>query len=254
MSQEKYDDNQEWSQSVIASDRFYKFTLFVPTREHRNDCIFITFAFAPRRQKDDKGWAVDFLLKNGFEVIFVDQLHNSSYQGLSREKFKSIVTPYVAGKKVVTYGTSLGGYAALYFGSCLEASILSFAPRLCRDPDLLKRYPKLMEYQWVKSPTSPLIHEKICDIDINPKCCLHVCLDPKHPADNWFFYNKINAAFGTVYLLKVPNASHHPAEALKKKGYLKKLVLNVANERAFEGIYISLDQNNIIASPSEKAD
>src|SRR5690625_4435151 len=75
---------------------------------------FITF-HGIRGDIHSKGFGLDFLLKSGYNVIACTNAIGSYYQSLSFEAFKEAVCPVVAEKQVFLYGSSLGGYCAIYY-------------------------------------------------------------------------------------------------------------------------------------------
>src|SRR5690554_96551 len=73
-----------------------------------------------------KGFAEDFLTYYGIESICFSLEGKSFYQTLDLKKFKEIVECYVVGKKVVLYGASLGGYAAIYYSGAVDGQAIAF--------------------------------------------------------------------------------------------------------------------------------
>ncbi|MGH8811953.1 MAG: hypothetical protein ACREXO_08110, partial [Advenella sp.] len=61
-----------------------------------------------------KGFGTDFCLKNGFNNIYVCCKGAQRFQHLSLDTFTNAVKDALKGKDVITYGLSLGGYAAIY--------------------------------------------------------------------------------------------------------------------------------------------
>lgn len=69
-----------------------------------------------------RGWGVDFAAKHGYDNIYVSQRTLSQYQDLPLQDFQETVAPYAARyDRVVTYGASLGGYCAIYYGGSIES-------------------------------------------------------------------------------------------------------------------------------------
>ena len=62
-------------------------------------------------------------------TVFTSHSAWSQYQGLSIKQFMDAVLPFIEGRDVVTYGASLGAYAA--FISAGQSVRASSAPRPC---------------------------------------------------------------------------------------------------------------------------
>ncbi|MFC7291960.1 YqiA/YcfP family alpha/beta fold hydrolase [Hirschia litorea] len=94
-----------------------------------SDKLVITFNSMGQILEDDFG-------RHFFKSINISQINvacspKDFFQSLSRDSFLQAVGFVVAQHTdVVIYGTSLGGYAAIYFGSLFKARILAIAPRL----------------------------------------------------------------------------------------------------------------------------
>ncbi len=78
----------------------------------------------------DDEFGTNFFEDKGVSQINIACAPKDFFQHLSIESFTQTVVP-IAEKypDVVTYGTSLGGYAAIYFGSALNSRTLAIAPR-----------------------------------------------------------------------------------------------------------------------------
>lgn len=125
---------QQPNVTLVADDPEFRITL----HDHpspASDRVIVTFGTLPSGLAD-RGFGTDFALKNGFSTIHVAQRKQSSYQGLSLDQFTHAVVPALAGRQAVTYGTSLGGYAAVYYGGIIDAEIVCAAPRLSVLPEL----------------------------------------------------------------------------------------------------------------------
>lgn len=86
------------------------------------------------------GFGTGFCRKFGYDNIYVSQKKGSQYQGLSIEQFyKSVSGILPRYKKVYTYGASLGGYCALYYGGVINSSIIAAAPKNSADPFFSKK-------------------------------------------------------------------------------------------------------------------
>jgi tetratricopeptide (TPR) repeat protein len=76
---------------VLAEDPMYKVTYF--KQKQPTDVMFITFGTAPTTITSTP-FGQDFLLKQGFDLIYVAQAVRTQYQGLSIEAFYEAVKSY----------------------------------------------------------------------------------------------------------------------------------------------------------------
>src|SRR5699024_9857742 len=80
----------------------------------------------------------------GWDHIFVAQAEMTQYQQLSIEEFHESISSIAAAYDVFAYGSSLGAYAALYFGGSVNARIIAAAPKNSAHPLVLqKRFAEL---------------------------------------------------------------------------------------------------------------
>lgn len=115
-------------QATLADHDDYLITLH-RAEKPTSDRLIITFGGLPT-DKTPKGFGTGFALRHGWDTIYVAQRYTTQYQGLDAAAFLEAVHSVASGRDVVTYGSSLGGYAALYFGGILNARILAVAPML----------------------------------------------------------------------------------------------------------------------------
>ena len=117
------------NEQVIAEENDYKITYY----DNESNVTFITFNGA-RSTKQDIPFGFNFVLENGWNLINVAQDNNTQYQGLPLDDFYNNVYPLIFNKKVFSYGSSLGGYCALYYGGIVDATIIAASPRNSAHP------------------------------------------------------------------------------------------------------------------------
>lgn len=115
---------------VLAESELYKITL----HENGSNILIITFG-GMHSDKTDSGFGTGFCMKKGYDNLYVGQKRGSQYQALSVDVFYNYVVKLVSRyRKVYAYGSSLGGYCALYYGGSVNARIISAAPKNSSDP------------------------------------------------------------------------------------------------------------------------
>lgn len=88
---------------------------------------------------DSQGFGSLLAEKLGISYIAVNQAKRTRYQFLSRESLTMALAPLQRDYDLYFYGTSLGGYAAAYYGRPLGANFLALSPRLPIHPITDKR-------------------------------------------------------------------------------------------------------------------
>jgi dienelactone hydrolase len=100
---------------------------FYASRKADNKILAITFtpfSYTGERTLAKSGFATSFLLRNGFDVIAIKSARNTLYQDLTPDMLdtirlfaNSLPTKYT---RRVSYGMSMGGYAAIQFSKVLD--------------------------------------------------------------------------------------------------------------------------------------
>lgn len=166
--------------------------------------LVITFNSMGQTLDDDFGR--DFLEQLNISQINVACTSKDFFQSLSLESFLEAVSPMVNNHSdIVTYGTSLGGYAAIYFGSVLQARTLAIAPRLP-----IHRY---MEGLRSYNPNIEIKHDDLRDVK-NLRNNMVTVFDPDEEADakfvSYFLADRENTSF-----IELNGAGHFILEQLK---------------------------------------
>lgn len=183
---------------------------------HKNtvpsDHVVISFGGLPST-KTSRGFGSTFLLKQGYDHIFVAQEAGTQYQELSLEKFIEVVQPYLQGKLVTTYGSSLGAYAALYYGGAVDAKIIASAPK-----NSAHRFMRKKKYSHVEF--------KHYDLEDVPRSKIPplILFDPFREEETQFIEKWVTPAYPDSYLLKQPYAGHTVLHTMQESGCLKDFI------------------------------
>lgn len=157
----------------------------------------------------EKGFGTDFALKSGFDNIYVSQKKNSQYQGLSVDTFHDIVSPFTLGRKVFSYGSSLGAYAALYFGGCINAKIIASAPKNSAHPSVGASRFKQLSYKHLELVEAPTSSQRPL-----------VLFDPYRREDVKFIDTCVRPAYPHADYREYPFAGHTVLETIQSNGLL----------------------------------
>lgn len=99
------------------------------------DTLFITFNNFGFYRNGSRFWGDKFFLKEGLSAIGIISTQPNWYPRAAMVEIIEAVKQQIKGRKVVTYGHSLGGYGALKYASALNVSIsLAFCPQWSIDP------------------------------------------------------------------------------------------------------------------------
>lgn len=164
----------------------------------------------------DKGFGTDFALKLGFDNIYVSQRKESQYQGLSIEDFHAAVAPVTAGQNVFAYGASLGAYAALYYGGCIDARIVASAPKNSAHPSIGSNRFAGLEFRHVEISQTPLSSK--------PPIIL---IDPHNREDTIFLDRCVRPAYPRAQVVEFPYAGHNVLETIQANAQLGRLTRGI---------------------------
>lgn len=161
------------------------------------------------------------LSRQNIDIIAVRKRQpNTQHQDLSIDDFYNAVHKLAAGyKHKVAYGYSLGGYTSLYYGSSINCTILSLAPRLSIHPV----YGKSEEKSEAKFKHS-------LSLPYNSTIAPIVVYDPKQKLDNRFVVEEVLKAYPNSVPVKLPYGGHGIAPHLLRMGQLKEFILTVVND------------------------
>ncbi|GGF66574.1 hypothetical protein GCM10011402_18580 [Paracoccus acridae] len=185
----------------------YLITLHQPDRVSAHTVV-ITFGGMPSVLAE-KGFGTSFCLSQGWTTIYVAQRALSQYQGLDQTSFQAAVGPAVEGRKVVCYGSSLGGYAALYFGGAINARIIAAAPKLPAWPPIAS--PGL---------AIPLTHRPLHEAARSMSAPV-VIFDPLVDHDRLTVEQMVKPAYPAARLVELPYFGHTLLNAIVAAGQLK---------------------------------
>ncbi len=198
---------------TLADHADYRITYHpAPQASHR---MVITFGGQPS-DLSDKGFGSDFAMSQGWNHIFVAQRVGTQYQGLSSRVFRAAVSPLCAGMDTVCYGSSLGAYAALYYGGQIDARIIAAAPMLPAWKVLKNR-----AYADVVVAHSPLQQMR------RSRHAPVVIYDPALPRDVQMLNGMVRPTYPDIRELALPFAGHTVLITLSRARQIKPLILGI---------------------------
>ena len=199
---------------------------------HRDDGLVVTFdSYTDNRSLDRAGFGEAFLQSRGIPAIHVVSRDNDWYQyAETSEALLKVSHAAKDAKRVVTYGTSMGGYAAIRFADLVGAqAALSISPQYSIDPAKVP-----FEQRW-EADARRIVFRPELDGPITASADIFLAYDPTGP--DRLHYELISAET-SVRPLRVWHAGHSVPSFLSEAGLLEPLVLGVVSDdldlQAFE--------------------
>lgn len=202
-------------QTVVESENYL---ITYHQNENPSSKLVISFGGLPSG-KTATGFGSSFILKQGWDHVFVAQAPMSQYQGLSLEDFERALSPIISGRKVFAYGSSLGAYAALYYGGIVNARIIAAAPKNSAHPLVLQKRFAHLDFN----------HRELADVPHSAAAPI-VLYDP-HRRDETRFINKLVVpAYPDGHYIKLDYAGHTVLDTMKQAGVLKSFITSVIDD------------------------
>ncbi len=186
--------------------------------------VFVTFdSFSESFQTSRKGFGEAFFLKHGLEAFHVIPRLNGWYQHPEmREALERVRAHVGAEREIITYGSSMGGYAAFRFSGLLNAArVLAFSPQFSADP---ARVP--WERRWRLARIGlPSLWD---DLPVSPAGHLFLFYDPQSPDRR---HARLMSRQMTSHHVRLPHGGHPCIAMLQEAGLLAQTVLDSAAGR-----------------------
>ncbi|MFC3169561.1 hypothetical protein [Paracoccus fontiphilus] len=200
--------------TTLADHDDYRITLH-QHGEALTDRIVITFGGQPSDLAAE-GFGTSFIKGLGYDTIYVAQRHGTQFQGLTVDTFFDAVASTCADRDVVCYGSSLGAYAALYYGGSIDARIIAGAPMLpAWRPLGHKKYADLA-----------ITHVNLADTPLSSKSPV-VIYDSMRKQDAQVVDEMVLPAYPSARLVKVPHGGHTVLATLSEALILKPLIISI---------------------------
>lgn len=161
------------------------------------------------------GFGTDFARKCGVNNVFVSKKKKTYYQDLSGCELLEALRP-LGQRNFVTYGASAGGYAAIYYGSFINARIFAAAPRNSIHPILSKAWESLGDRDVVDEFKHSIHLHQIPKAEQSPL----ILIDFQQNRDAKMLKRWILPAYPDSQIKYVPRAGHSVLTYLRKFGQL----------------------------------
>lgn len=173
-------------------------------------------------------FAYNLIKKKKMDILALRRDNTKNFhQDLSRETYIEATTaPLQAYTTKFAYGTSLGGYCALYFGSTIKnAHILAMAPR---NSAIVGYGSENLENCTPQTHTTPHLN--------NNSQRINILFDPLNTIDAHYLKNEVFASYPQAKIMKLPFAGHRLPKYLSQTKQLKPLVDQFLNKQPLSQI------------------
>ena len=167
-------------------------------------------------------FALNYLNKNGFNVVACLQ-NDNQYQELSFEDFGKYVLPIVRNHEVFLYGSSLGGYCAVYYAGAVNGTVIASAPRNSAHPILVESSEIKSKFDGKNFKHLSFDDNKKTDKDI------FIFYDPYVKEDSYFIESLIKNTFENLHLLNCDFAGHEVLYHLNHTKQLSSTIKSITN-------------------------
>lgn len=182
------------------------------------DNVFITFNNRGELYRDDYFyyWGGKYFKKHEISSIGIVARRGNWYPVEEMQEIANIVNIITAGQRVITYGYSMGGYAAIKYSKLLNADLgLTFSPQWSMNPEDIHDYRWAFDYDPVLKGG-----EAITQSDIQGQH--YVFVDPRENYDK--DHAEILSHYSGVRKVIVPFAWHGSLPHFTHHGGLKRLL------------------------------
>ncbi|QHQ33692.1 alpha/beta fold hydrolase [Algicella marina] len=192
-----------------------------------SDVLVITFERAGGKQErpnpNRPGWGHKFIRKRGFDGLYIMPAFVDWYRQQSLPRFFEFLKAsgfFRQYRRVVLYGSSMGGYAAMQFSDIVQPdAIIAFNPQTSLNKTVVpweNRYDRGLVQDWEEEQSDAVRH-------IHPDAELTLFVDPFNKRD-MSHARRITDAAPQARLLKIPFGGHETANALRDLGALSTVV------------------------------
>lgn len=196
------------------------------TRSTPSDKLAVTFSHYGHLDLSLPGFAEDFLLKRGYDVLTLKCNINNWFQDFSAEELQAIVRQLPDYEEVIAYGSSMGGYAAIYFSAALNArTCIALSPQYSIDPRIVP-----FEGRWLEDAKRiSFTHAELANMVKQSQTTYYVLYDPA--TQDKQHVDLMLAASNRVIPVQVPFSGHPSGLVLQEMGLLADTFDNLVKGR-----------------------
>lgn len=177
---------------------------------------YVTFeSYTDHRTLDRMAFGEAYFSTRGIDAIHVLSRDNQWYQYEELPRALSAIAAVTRGyQRVIAYGSSMGGFAALRYGSACGANVgIALSPQYTVDPDIVP-----FDRRW----TDDVARISFRRHEVPPLSTQYIVYDPRDAHDRRHF--RLFAENGPVAGIAIPHAGHPVGGYLSETGLLGPLL------------------------------
>jgi tetratricopeptide (TPR) repeat protein len=181
---------------------------------------YVTFdSYTNQRTLDRAGFGEDYFRGRAIDAIHVLSRENRWYQHLELDEALAAVAAAASGyERVIAYGSSMGGFAALHHGAACGASVgLALSPQFSVDPEIVP-----FDRRWADDVARIAFRRQW---DSRPLPEQYLAYDPRDPYDRRHY--ELFAVRSPTRGIKVPHGGHPVGAYLAETDMLQRLLHEV---------------------------
>lgn len=193
------------------------------TRDTPSEKLAVTFSAYGQTNVAAPGFAENFLIARGYDLLVVKCSLNNWYQDMSVATMKSVVEQLPPYADIITYGSNMGGYGALYFAETVGArTCIVMSPQFSIAPSVVT-----FENRWpADSARVKTQHQPLERILARSRATIYTIYDP-HTLDR-YHAEMVQIAGRRVHSIAIPYVGHPAEVALDEMGLLPDLFERLA--------------------------
>lgn len=183
--------------------------------------LVVHFAPFGKGKRERDSWYGKVAFRAGFDVVSVREREIGWYQDMPLDDFLRSLDPVLHSyDKVVCYGESMGGYAALYYSVIINADCLAMSP-------LVSIHPKYPQFGWEEFRSKVnWIHTPLSLNNRYYNGRVLIAYDPTLEKDSIYINEEIRPVFRRDEYLMLHYSGHPVRASLNELGTLDYLILN----------------------------
>ncbi len=212
--------NAEIGRIVAAQELFRSAELLVRrVGGFGSDVCYVTFdSYTDHRTLDRPGFGEEYLRGRAIDAIHVLSRDNHWYQYPEWLDALAAIAAVTGGyRRVIAYGSSMGGFAALRYGAACGASVgVALSPQFTVDPAIVP-----FDTRWAGDVARIRFRDDAC----TPLATQYIAYDPCDAEDRQHF--ELFAACSAVQPIPVPHGGHPVGSYLVETGLLGPLLQRI---------------------------
>lgn len=212
---------------TIAEELYFDSDLriaYIHKRDSESNAVVVCFSPFNTRSSENIDRQGQFLARSNYEVITVANLKDDWYQNIPPDALQAIQLKLtVINKRVILYGSSMGGYAASLFSSVFKANlVVAYSPQFSITDDYDSRWAgQAREILWRSHMASELV---------SPDCRYIYIFDPKNTDILHIRQYQSIIPSHQLRLVELPYSGHPTTTYLHEIGMLKHFALAVMRD------------------------